>query len=186
MVSRPCSGDRVVAKVEWHNGELFPCVGFKRVVRFYNQRGTAEQWIKEGKNAVKWTCPARGSTPLPRFRLCAATAHGATPAKPNAGTPARPPRNHRLGKIFCENFNRAPVSAMGGRAPKAFGAVPPHPISEFGLKQAGSSNCCPLASLSPHPDRNGKSFALLPHPTGHHFATPSPSRSSDKMSARGR
>ncbi len=27
----------------------------KRVVRFYYQRGTAEQWIKEGKNAVKWT-----------------------------------------------------------------------------------------------------------------------------------
>jgi hypothetical protein len=55
---------RIVAKVEWHNGELFPRIGFivtnltrpaKRVVRFYNQRGTAEQWIKEGKNAVKWT-----------------------------------------------------------------------------------------------------------------------------------
>jgi len=55
---------RVVAKVEWHNGELFPRVGFivtnlsrpaKRVVRFYNQRGPAEQWIKEGKNALKWT-----------------------------------------------------------------------------------------------------------------------------------
>ena len=55
---------RVVAKVEWHHGELFPRVGFivtnlirppKRVVRFYDQRGTAEQWIKEGKNAVKWT-----------------------------------------------------------------------------------------------------------------------------------
>jgi len=55
---------RVVAKVEWHSGELFPRVGFivtnlgrsaKRVVRFYNQRGTAEQWIKEGKNAVRWT-----------------------------------------------------------------------------------------------------------------------------------
>ena len=27
----------------------------KRFVRFYNGRGTAEQWIKEGKNAVKWT-----------------------------------------------------------------------------------------------------------------------------------
>jgi hypothetical protein len=27
----------------------------KRVVRFYNGRGTAEQWIKEGKNAIKWT-----------------------------------------------------------------------------------------------------------------------------------
>jgi hypothetical protein len=25
------------------------------VVDLYNQRGTAEQWIKEGKNAVKWT-----------------------------------------------------------------------------------------------------------------------------------
>jgi hypothetical protein len=55
---------RVVVKVEWHAGELFPRVGFivtnlnwrsKKVVRFYNRRGTAEQWIKEGKNAVKWT-----------------------------------------------------------------------------------------------------------------------------------
>jgi hypothetical protein len=40
---------RVVAKVEWHPGELFPRVGF------YNQRGTAEQWIKKGKGAIKWT-----------------------------------------------------------------------------------------------------------------------------------
>ena len=55
---------RVVAKVEWHYGELFPKVGFivtnlsgssKNVIRFYNKRGTAEQWIKEGKNAIKWT-----------------------------------------------------------------------------------------------------------------------------------
>jgi len=55
---------RVVAKVEWHQGELFPRVGFivtnlgggaAGVVWFYNGRGTAEQWIKEGKNAVKWT-----------------------------------------------------------------------------------------------------------------------------------
>jgi hypothetical protein len=55
---------RVVAKVEWHPGELYPRVGFivtnlrrsaKRVVACYNGRGTAEQWIKEGKNAVKWT-----------------------------------------------------------------------------------------------------------------------------------
>ncbi len=27
----------------------------ERVVAFYNHRGTAEQWIKEGKNAIKWT-----------------------------------------------------------------------------------------------------------------------------------
>ncbi len=55
---------RVVAKVEWHPGELYPRVGFivtnlsrpaERVVAFYNHRGTAEQWIKEGKNAIKWT-----------------------------------------------------------------------------------------------------------------------------------
>ncbi len=55
---------RVVAKVEWHPGELYPRVGFivtnltrpaQRVVAFYNHRGTAEQYIKEGKNAIKWT-----------------------------------------------------------------------------------------------------------------------------------
>ena len=55
---------RVVAKVEWHPGELYPRVGFivtnlarpaERAVAFYNQRGTAEQWIKEGKGAIKWT-----------------------------------------------------------------------------------------------------------------------------------
>jgi len=55
---------RVVAKVEWHCEELYPRVGFivtnlwkapEHVVHFYNGRGTAEQWIKEGKNAVKWT-----------------------------------------------------------------------------------------------------------------------------------
>jgi Transposase DDE domain group 1 len=55
---------RVVVRVAWHVGELFPRVGFivtnlkchsKKVVHFYNRRGTAEQWIKEGKNAVKWT-----------------------------------------------------------------------------------------------------------------------------------
>jgi DDE family transposase len=54
----------VVAKVEWHPGELYPRVGFivsnlprspEGIVAFYNQRGTCEQWIKEGKNAIKWT-----------------------------------------------------------------------------------------------------------------------------------
>jgi hypothetical protein len=54
----------VVAKIEWHAGELFPRVGFivtnlrwksSNVVKFYNKRGTAEQWIKEGKYALNWT-----------------------------------------------------------------------------------------------------------------------------------
>jgi Transposase DDE domain group 1 len=61
---------RLVAKVEWHQGELYPRVGLdplrgssvtnlarppERVVAFYNQRGTCEQWIREGKGAIKWT-----------------------------------------------------------------------------------------------------------------------------------
>ena len=54
---------RIVAKVEHHRGELFPRVGFivtnivlpsRSVVRFYNKRGTAEQWIKEGKQALRY------------------------------------------------------------------------------------------------------------------------------------
>ena len=55
---------RVIAKVEWHSGALFPRVGFvvsnlpmepDWIIRFYNQRGTAEQHIKEGKQAIDWT-----------------------------------------------------------------------------------------------------------------------------------
>ena len=61
---------RVVAKVQWRPGELYPGVGLdrfyrpsvtnlarpaERVVAFYNQRGTADQHIKEGKNAIRWT-----------------------------------------------------------------------------------------------------------------------------------
>jgi hypothetical protein len=54
----------VVAKIEWHPGELYPRVGFivtnlarsaEGVIAFYNRRGTCEQYIKEGKNALKWT-----------------------------------------------------------------------------------------------------------------------------------
>ena len=49
---------RVVAKIEFHPGELFPRIGFivtnrrlpnERVLAFYNDRGTAGQHIKEGK-----------------------------------------------------------------------------------------------------------------------------------------
>jgi len=55
---------RVIAKVAWHPGELLPRLGFvvtnltwspQKVVKFYNRRGTAEQWIKEGKHALNWT-----------------------------------------------------------------------------------------------------------------------------------
>jgi Transposase DDE domain group 1 len=52
------------SEVEWHQGELYPRVGFivtnltrpaERITKFYNGRGTAEQYIKEGKLALRWT-----------------------------------------------------------------------------------------------------------------------------------
>jgi hypothetical protein len=55
---------KVIAKVEWHAGELLPRIGFivtnlqrkpENVVRFYNKRGVCEQHIKEGKYALTWT-----------------------------------------------------------------------------------------------------------------------------------
>ena len=71
---------RVVAKVEWHQGELYPRVGFlmtnlkrpaERVVRFYNSRGTADiyqtscvprvrlgQWWRAELSA-RWACRAQ-------------------------------------------------------------------------------------------------------------------------------
>jgi len=74
---------RVVAKVEFHFGELFPRVGFivtnfqtssRAVVRFYNKRGTAEQWTsyqlsrvnsmwvsREGCQIAAATVPVKGT-----------------------------------------------------------------------------------------------------------------------------
>jgi hypothetical protein len=55
---------RVVAKLKWHPGGLYPRIGFgvtnlsrsaERVVAFYNHSGTSEQWIKEGKGTIRWT-----------------------------------------------------------------------------------------------------------------------------------
>lgn len=55
---------RVVAKVEWHPGELFPRVSFvvtnlpmepHWIIKLYNQRGTAERHIQEAKQAINWT-----------------------------------------------------------------------------------------------------------------------------------
>ena len=54
-----------MAKVEPYPGEFYPRVDLivtnpsqpaSRVTKFYNGRDTAEQWIKEGKNAINWTC----------------------------------------------------------------------------------------------------------------------------------
>jgi hypothetical protein len=54
---------RVVAKIEWHRGELFPRIGFVvtnsrlsagKVIKVYNGRGNVENRIKEGKNTLRW------------------------------------------------------------------------------------------------------------------------------------
>jgi hypothetical protein len=54
---------RVVAKIEWHFGELFPRYYFMvtnsrlpagKVVNVYNGRGNIENRIKEGKNTLRW------------------------------------------------------------------------------------------------------------------------------------
>jgi hypothetical protein len=74
-----------VAKVELHPCELYPRVDFivtnlsrpaARVTKFYNGRATAEQHIKEGKNAINWTRLSwhsypqqRGSAPAARAGL---------------------------------------------------------------------------------------------------------------------
>jgi Transposase DDE domain group 1 len=50
--------------VEWPPGELFPSIGFlvtnrwatpAGVMHLYHGRGTAEPWMKEGQDALKWT-----------------------------------------------------------------------------------------------------------------------------------
>jgi hypothetical protein len=54
---------RVVAKIEWHRGELFPRIGFVvtnyrlsagKLVKVYHGRGDVENRIKEGKNTLRW------------------------------------------------------------------------------------------------------------------------------------
>jgi hypothetical protein len=58
---------RMVAKIEWHRGELFPRIGFvvtssrlpaRKAIKVYNGRGDVENRIQEGKNTLRWTRPA--------------------------------------------------------------------------------------------------------------------------------
>ncbi len=68
--------------MEFHFGELFPRVGFivtnletdsRVVVRFYNKRGTAEQWIKERQAGGEDDVAELPSVPVQR---CAPVAEG--------------------------------------------------------------------------------------------------------------
>ena len=62
---------RVVAKIEWHRGELCPRIGLVitnsrlpagKVIKVYNGRGDVENRIKGGKNTLRW-----GKTSCQRF-----------------------------------------------------------------------------------------------------------------------
>ena len=64
---------RVVAKIEWHRGELFPRIGFVvtnsrlaagKVIKVYNGRRDMENRTKEGKNTLRWDkTSGQGSRP---------------------------------------------------------------------------------------------------------------------------
>ena len=67
-----------MAKVEWHQGELFPRVGFiatnlsyppKGIVRFYNGRGTAEQASDQGGQVRPELDPAFCNLPQVRGQI---------------------------------------------------------------------------------------------------------------------
>jgi hypothetical protein len=54
---------RVVCKIEWHWGELFPGLGFivtnssletHKAITVYNGRAEIENQIKEGNNTLRW------------------------------------------------------------------------------------------------------------------------------------
>jgi len=126
---------RVVAKVEWHPGELNPRVGLivtnlarpaDRVVAFYNQHGTCEQFIKEGKGAVTWT------------RLSWTFAGNAVRLQ-----------HHVLG-YNLGNFMRTLAARGGG------GAVADQPAREADQDRREGGEAWPLRAL---PDGQGRSLA---------------------------
>jgi hypothetical protein len=52
-----CLSSRRTSACHWsfgHHGQGLPRPA-ERIVGFYNHRGTCEQWVKEGKGAIKWT-----------------------------------------------------------------------------------------------------------------------------------
>uniref|UniRef100_A0A7C3SI59 Transposase DDE domain-containing protein n=1 Tax=Desulfobacca acetoxidans TaxID=60893 RepID=A0A7C3SI59_9BACT len=66
---------RVVARIEWHRGELFPRIGFVvtnsrltagKVVKVYNGRAEIENRIKEGKNTLQWDKTSASASRLTR------------------------------------------------------------------------------------------------------------------------
>jgi hypothetical protein len=109
-------------KVEWHPGELYPRVGFivtnlarpaERVVVFYNQRGAAEQHIKEGKHAIRWTR-------LP----CRKFAHNAVRLQPRELSANLGPARRRAAVVDDDAQGQADQDRRQDRAPRALCNLP--------------------------------------------------------------
>ena len=120
---------RVIAKVEWHRGELFPRVGFivtnrsaraQGVVHFYNGRGTAEQWIKEGKYALNLD-----ATVLPTF--C--------------------PESGEVGSV-CFGLQLGQFSAASGPSQKNQTWVPSQPIDQADQDRSEGGSAWPDRHVS--------------------------------------
>jgi hypothetical protein len=111
---------KVIAKVEWHPGELYPRVGFiitnlsrpaERVVAFYYKRGTREQWIKEGKGAIKWTrlsCRTFAANAV-RLQLHALARSGQSSAPP--ACLARTPEKRKNSRRFWGSSGESRINA---------------------------------------------------------------------------
>ena len=56
-LQRPVGPDEIVVAAQEFDGFIVTSMVLpsRSIVRFYNKRGTAEQWIKEGKQATHWT-----------------------------------------------------------------------------------------------------------------------------------
>ncbi len=140
---------RVVAKVEWHPGALCPGGGLdrfqrssvtnlsrpaERVIAVYNQRGTAEQHIKEGKNASLWT-----RLSCRKFRdnagrlqlhpgLQSRQLHADVGLAEVGGTRVSDRATGKAGEDWCESGQPWPVRHVAfGRARGAEGTVPENP-----------------------------------------------------------
>ena len=135
---------RVIAKVEWHRGELFPRVGFiltnrsaraQGVVHFYNGRGRAEQWIKEGKY---FSAPSGSSqknqTLVPSHPIGQVNqdrSEGGPPCLELDAVvlPALCPASGEVGSV-CFGLQPGHFSAPSGSSQKNQTLVPSHPIGQ--------------------------------------------------------
>jgi hypothetical protein len=120
---------RVVAKVEWHPGELYPRVGFivtnlsrpaERVVWFYNQRGKAEQHTQVPRQRR----PAAASRPGLQSRQLHADAGFAKGGRALVADHAA----GEIGEDRCQGRQPWPVRHVPtGRSGGAEGTVPENP-----------------------------------------------------------